>query len=156
MYVLLFDGASRGNPGPAACGFVVYKDDELVEARGEFLGSTTNNVAEYKGLIRGLEFLVRRGVKEVTIYADSELVVKQIKGEYKVKSPHLKPLHSYAQKLLKNFEKVSILHHPRSSNREADRVANLALDRALKSAGQPLAGSRLLEESPGSTGQDAG
>ncbi len=138
MYKLLFDGASRGNPGPAACGFAVYHDDERVEARGEFIGVTTNNVAEYKGLIRGLEYLVRRGVKEVTIYADSELVVKQIRGEYKVKSPNLKPLHQQALDLLKRFEKVHIFHHPRRENREADRLANMALDRALKSVGQPL------------------
>ncbi len=156
MYVLLFDGASRGNPGPAACGFVVYRDGERVEARGEFLGTTTNNVAEYKGLIRGLEYLLRKGAREVTVYADSELVVKQVRGEYKVKSPHLKPLHQEAVNLLKMFDKASILHHPRSSNREADRIANMALDRALKSAGQPLAKTGLPEESPGSTGQDAG
>jgi ribonuclease HI len=84
LYTLLFDGASRGNPGPAACGFVVYVNGEKMEARGEFLGVTTNNVAEYRGLIRGLEYLVRKGATKVTVYADSELVVKQIKGEYKV------------------------------------------------------------------------
>ena len=156
MYTLLFDGASRGNPGPASCGFVVYRDGDRVEARGEFLGVTTNNVAEYRGLIRGLEYLVRRGVKEVTVYADSELVVKQVRGQYKVKSPNLKPLHQQVMNLLKKFEKVRILHHPRSRNREADRVANMALNRALKSAGQSLPSHGLAEESPGSTGQDAG
>ncbi len=139
MYTLLFDGASRGNPGPASCGFVVYRGDEKVESRGEFLGITTNNVAEYRGLIRGLEYLVRMGAKEVTIYSDSQLVVKQIKGEYKVKSSHLKSLHQQAMNLLKKFEKADIFYHPRGKNSEADRLANMALDRVLKSAGQPLA-----------------
>jgi ribonuclease HI len=139
VYKLLFDGASRGNPGPASCGFVVYKDDEKIECRGEFLGITTNNVAEYRGLIRGLEYLVRMGVKEVAIYADSQLVVKQIKGEYKVKSPHLRSLHNQVMNLLKKFDKVDIFYHPRSKNKEADKAANMALDRMLKSAGQSLA-----------------
>ncbi len=156
MYTLLFDGASRGNPGPASCGFVVYRDDEKIESRGEFLGITTNNVAEYRGLIRGLEYLLRIGAKEVTVYTDSQLVAKQIRGEYKVKSPHLKSLHRQAVNLLKKFDKADIFYHPREKNREADKAANMALNRMLKSAGQSLETLGLPEESPGSTGQDAG
>jgi ribonuclease HI len=123
------DGGSRGNPGPA--GFGVYVQDEAgaeVASLYGFLGVTTNNVAEYQGLIHGLRFALERGARRVRVFSDSELVVKQISGAYKVKHPGMIPLHGEARLLLRRFESWSVNHVPRARNREADRLANRALD----------------------------
>jgi ribonuclease HI len=123
------DGGSRGNPGPA--GYGVYVQDATgTEVAGlyGFLGVATNNVAEYQGLIQGLRFALERGARQVRVFSDSELVVKQIGGTYKVKHPGMIPLHREARDLLRRFDGWSVTHVPREQNREADRLANRALD----------------------------
>jgi ribonuclease HI len=126
---LYVDGASRGNPGPAGAGAVLY--DPEGQKRGQvsrYLGETTNNVAEYQALLRGLELALNLGVKNLQILADSLLVVQQIRGAYQVKTPHLFPLYSQAQKTLQKFSACAISHLDRSLNREADRLARQAID----------------------------
>ncbi len=128
-YTLNFDGGSRGNPGPAACGWVIRDSEgELVSKAGEPLGDTTNNVAEYTGLLHGLEEAVRLGVSSLEIRGDSELIVKQVKGEYKVKNAGLKPLFQQVCDLMSQIAEVSISHVYRSDNSEADALVNEALD----------------------------
>jgi ribonuclease HI len=132
-FFLQFDGGSRGNPGPAGIGVTITTPtgDDVYEL-GEFLGSCTNNVAEYTALIRGLEAAIALNASQLTVKADSELVVRQIKGIYKVKSPDLKPLFERAKKLMANIPKVAIDHVYRSDNSRADALANLAMDRKTK------------------------
>jgi ribonuclease HI len=127
--MLFCDGASRGNPGPASYGFVIFQDDEIIAQQGGCLGITTNNVAEYEGLVRGLQKCLSLGAKELTVKSDSELLVRQLNGIYRVKAPHLAPLFGQASQLIKQFGKVSIVHVPRAENKLADALANLALDR---------------------------
>lgn len=123
------DGASRGNPGRAAIGALVTDESgNIHKIVSKFIGITTNNQAEYKALIAGLEAAAVLGASEVIVRIDSELVVKQIKGQYRVKKPELAPLHRRACELLAGFESHSLEHVPRSLNRPADRLANLALD----------------------------
>lgn len=127
--ILQTDGGSRGNPGPAAAGITLTDPDgtPLAEA-GFFLGTCTNNVAEYEGLLRGLEIAANSGVTELTIRLDSELIVKQLKREYRVKSPDLKPLFEQVNQQLRNFKKWSIDHVRRNLNKRADELANMAMD----------------------------
>jgi ribonuclease HI len=125
-----FDGASRGNPGRAAIGVVVLKDGVLVREISETIGETTNNIAEYRALLRGLQEAQALGARSVRICSDSELVVRQLLGEYKVRSEALAPLHREARRLIRQFERVSITHVPRADNRGADALANRALDAA--------------------------
>lgn len=126
-----FDGGSRGNPGPAGAGVVLEADDGTVlRGFGLFLGHTTNNVAEYRGLIAGLEAARQLGAVGVHVRGDSELVVKQLLGDYRVKNETLKPLFDKATALLRQFEHVEIAHNTREHNRLADRLANLAIDKA--------------------------
>ena len=149
---LYVDGACRGNPGPAAYGFVLYSGGKRVLEGKGFLGTSTNNIAEYTALIKGLESAWMGGfVGELDIFSDSQLLVRQITGAYKVKHPELKVLFSDVQELLQRFPKTRIFHIKRGLNREADMLANKALDEALKKTGQPPAGS-LREESPGPVG----
>lgn len=132
MHVIVeFDGGSRGNPGPAGFGVVVRSGDDgtpLVTA-GRFIGSATNNVAEWRGLIHGLERARDLKASRVIVRGDSELVIRQMKGEYRVKQPHLKPLHDRALSLLRCFEEVRLEHNRRHLNELADRLANLAMNR---------------------------
>lgn len=128
---LYCDGASRGNPGPAAYGFVVFSGGEVVAEEGKCLGITTNNVAEYEALIRGLERCRTLGGNEVVVRADSELMVRQLNGQYKVRSPHLVPLFEKARQLLRSFPRSRVLHVRREENSHADALANKALDNAL-------------------------
>lgn len=126
---LYADGGSRGNPGPAASGAVLYADDGAVLAEiGTFLGVTTNNVAEWTGLLQGLEAALARGVDELAVRLDSELVVKQLSGDYRVKHPGLIPLHAKAKTLLRKFGRVDVRHVPRKENKAADAVVNQVLD----------------------------
>ncbi len=126
---LYADGGSRGNPGPAASGAVLYGDDGAVLAEiGTFLGVTTNNVAEWTGLLQGLEAALARGVDELAVRLDSELVVKQLSGDYRVKHPGLIPLHAKAKMLLRKFGRVDVRHVPRKENKAADAVVNQVLD----------------------------
>lgn len=133
MEILLYtDGASRGNPGEASVGIIIYDHDgNVLKEEGEAIGVATNNVAEYKAVIKGLECAKELGATGVTLYADSQLLVRQITGEYKVKSEGLRPLFEKVKKLITNFEKFSANHVPREQNKEADKLANLALDNSL-------------------------
>ena len=123
------DGGARGNPGPAGIGAVVSDADgnELL-AEGAYIGETTNNVAEYKGLLLGLELARKLGADEVEVINDSELVARQIGGQYKVKHAGLKPLFLEAMKSLRSFDKWSVRNVPRADNARADELVNEALD----------------------------
>ncbi|RKH19772.1 reverse transcriptase-like protein [Corallococcus praedator] len=126
------DGAARGNPGPAGAGAVLMDTQGAVIARlGKFLGHQTNNHAEYMGLLLGLQHARTLGAREVEVYADSELLIRQLDGRYQVKSATLKPLFQEAQKLLKTFSKVKLAHVPRAQNAEADEMSNRAIDERL-------------------------
>jgi ribonuclease HI len=125
------DGGARGNPGPAAIGVVVRNDDgAIVEAVGETIGRTTNNVAEYRALLRGIELASAHGADEVELIGDSELIVRQIEGRYKVKHADMKELHAKAKKRLAGFDSWSIRHVKRAQNADADKLVNEALDNA--------------------------
>jgi ribonuclease HI len=139
------DGGSRGNPGPA--GYGVRIEDEagqLVEELHEALGTATNNVAEYRGLLAALRWARDHGVRALRIRSDSELLVKQMKGIYRVKNPGLRPLYDEAQHLARQIGRVVFEHVPRERNTEADRLANKAMDEVgLKPA--PPRGQRAFE-----------
>jgi len=128
-YDLYVDGGSRGNPGPSGAGAVIKSPAGAVVKRlKKHLGSGTNNRAEYMALIMGLEAAHKLGAKSLRIFADSELMVRQISGRYRVKSPILQPLYTRARGLLSSFEDFKINHIPRSRNSEADGLANEAMD----------------------------
>ena len=123
------DGGSRGNPGPAAYGYVLETDDGTVlDARGETIGVATNNVAEYRALLAGLEAALDRGVDELEVVSDSELLVKQMRGEYKVKNDALRELVEDAHALARRLAKISYTAVRREHNELADRLVNEALD----------------------------
>ena len=125
------DGGARGNPGPAAYGYVLEADDGTVlDARGETIGTATNNVAEYRGLLAGFEAALERGVEEVEVISDSELVVKQMRGEYKGKNETLRELVDEAHALESRFRRVTYTAVRREHNELADRLVNEALDSA--------------------------
>jgi ribonuclease HI len=128
---LFTDGGSRGNPGPAACAFVLEAEDGTVlEARGESIGVATNNVAEYSALVAGLERAVEAGVDELEVVSDSELMVKQMRGEYKVKNRALQDLFLDASRLARAIRSVTYTAVRREHNELADSLVNEALDRA--------------------------
>jgi len=123
------DGGSRGNPGPAGIGFILLDDSgNPVYRGGRFIGQATNNVAEYEALLWGMEVALAAQMGDILIELDSELVVKQLLGQYRVRNANLKPLHQRAMTLLKRFSRVSVAHIPRSSNTQADALANEAMD----------------------------
>jgi ribonuclease HI len=123
------DGAARGNPGPAGIGVIIQNDKgEVLHEISGFLGQATNNVAEYTALITALEKAVSLNAQEVQLFTDSELVVKQIKGEYRVKNEGLKPLYQKAKGLIQQLGSFTITHIPREKNKEADRLANRGID----------------------------
>src|SRR5437660_6882589 len=126
------DGGARGNPGPSGYG-VVVKDQsgKRLAALHEYLGQQTNNVAEYQGLIAALEYAVQHGHKALKLISDSELLVRQLEGIYKVKNPALRDLHSRAKQLIAQLDWFSIEHALREHNREADRLANAAMDKGM-------------------------
>lgn len=126
--IIYTDGGSRGNPGPAGIGVAIYDKDILVGEIGEYIGEATNNVAEYKALVRGLEECRRLGAARVKVFADSELLVKQINGQYKVKNEGLFPLYQEAYFLSKGFDNFSIAHIKREKNKIADALANRGMD----------------------------
>ncbi len=126
-----FDGGSRGNPGPAAWAVTLLDGDgRVVEGFAGSLGRATNNVAEYRGLIEALRLAADRGARALELRSDSELVVRQMKGEYRVRHPDLRPLFDEAVALAARFESFRIVHVRRESNREADLLVNRALDLA--------------------------
>jgi len=125
---LYFDGASRGNPGPAAIGWVLVSGDGIVAEAGERIGQATNNLAEYEALVAGLEAALEYGFEEVVIRGDSELIVKQVRGEWDTNDPDLRERRVRARELLMDFDEWSISHVPRELNDRADDLANEALD----------------------------
>src|SRR5208283_4889509 len=125
------DGGSRGNPGPAAYGVAIETaQGQAVTAFAKFIGETTNNFAEYQGLLAALQYALDHSYPRLRVLTDSELMARQISGRYKVRSPDLKPLHEKAQALIARLESFSIRHVYREQNREADRLANKAMDDA--------------------------
>jgi ribonuclease HI len=127
--VAFIDGSSLGNPGEAGCG-VVLKDEEgtVLQMLGEYIGRATNNVAEYRGLLACLQLACQMGVRSLTVFSDSELMVNQMKGTYRVKQPHLKELHSQALEAIRTDSLRFTIHHiPREKNREADGLARRAI-----------------------------
>ena len=125
------DGGARGNPGPAAYGYVLETEDGTVlDARGEVIGVATNNVAEYRGLVAGLAKAVELAVPDVEVVSDSELLVKQMLGEYKVKNEALRELSLEATRLARKLDNVDYRHVRRAHNELADRLVNEALDAA--------------------------
>jgi len=125
-----FDGGSRGNPGHAGIGVVLSAEDGTpLVTRGMYIGTATNNVAEYMALILGLREAAKLGATKIQIRGDSELVIKQMRGEYRVKNPALKQLFDQAQSLASKFQSVGFEHNLRHHNSLADRLANLAMDR---------------------------
>ncbi len=124
------DGGARGNPGPAALGVVLYEGEEKIAELKRYLGEATNNVAEYEALIAGLAEAQKKdfGSRSIEVRMDSELIVKQMRGEYKVKDKNLKVLHARAKELIAGFSKVEFVHIPREENTEADALVNEALD----------------------------
>ncbi len=128
--IIYTDGGARGNPGPAGIGAVIFDEHKaLVAEISEYLGVATNNQAEYKALIAALKKAASLGAAELECYLDSELVVKQLKREYKVKNKDLAPLFLMIHNLSLNFKKISYTHIPRERNQAADKLANEAMDR---------------------------
>jgi len=129
------DGGSRGNPGPAAFGVVITAPDgQTVAAFGKFIGTRTNNFAEYQGLLAALQYALDNGYSRLRVLTDSELMARQISGVYKVRHPDLKPLFAEAQARIGRLASFSIRHVYREQNREADRLVNEALDNARRPA----------------------
>jgi ribonuclease HI len=150
-FTLQFDGGSRGNPGPAGIGVVVSAADGTpLVTLGRFIGRATNNVAEYRALITAMEEALKLGAKRILIRGDSELIIKQMRGEYRVKNPDMKALYDEAQALVRDFEQVKIEHNLRHKNELADTLANLAMDRRTDVTEVPGAkgGSATSEPSP--------
>jgi len=130
--IIFTDGASRGNPGPAAIGAVIQDEaGKPIASLSQRIGTTTNNEAEYRAIIAGLQKAVSLGAREVELKSDSELVVRQINGSYRVKAPALKPLYQQVKKLQGFVERLTITHISRRQNTKADRLANKALGPAV-------------------------
>jgi ribonuclease HI len=130
------DGGARGNPGEAGCG-VVLELDGTRELHHLYIGRATNNVAEYAGLLAALERARASGATELTVHSDSELLVKQMTGVYRVKQPHLQNLWLAAQQLARAFRRFQVRHVPRAANAEADRLANRAMDERTSTLPRP-------------------
>jgi ribonuclease HI len=132
-FVLEFDGGSRGNPGPAGLGVRLITEDGVpLYELGEFIPHATSNVAEYTGLLRGLNAALKWQASKLTIRADSELVVRQLNGQYKVKSPDLRPMYEQALRLIDQIGNVKIFHVYRENNKRCDFLANQAMDKRAK------------------------
>jgi ribonuclease HI len=126
------DGAARGNPGPAGAGAVLVEPNgRVVERLGKFLGVQTNNYAEYMGLLLGLKRAKEMGIQEVEVFADSELMIRQLGGRYQVKSPSLRPLYEEVLELLNEFRRFKLVHVPREMNAAADEMSNKAIDERM-------------------------
>lgn len=129
----MVDGAARGNPGEAGCGAVIVDErGRTVRELSRYLGRTTNNVAEYHGLLMGLDALLKMGRRNVRIQSDSELLVRQLTGRYRVRDEKLKPLFARAIELLGQLDSYRIVHVPREMNKPADRLANRGVDKGRK------------------------
>lgn len=133
QWLLMVDGAARGNPGVAGCGAAIYDErGVVVKELSRYLGRATNNVAEYEGLLMGLEALLGLRRKNILVQSDSQLLVRQLNGEYRVKDEKLKVLFERAVSLLRQFDSYRILHVRREMNKLADRLANRGIDDATK------------------------
>jgi ribonuclease HI len=128
MIEVYTDGGSRGNPGKAACAFVVYKDGELLHQESFYLGFTTNNQAEYQGLLKSLEFLISNNIFEAKFFSDSELMVKQIQKLYRVKDEGILKIYNEVSQKKNKFRDFQISHVRRESNKLADSLVNRCLD----------------------------
>jgi ribonuclease HI len=146
---LEFDGGSRGNPGPAGIGVVIRAQDGTpLVTLGRYIGKATNNIAEYRALITAMEEAKKLGAKRIKIRGDSELVVRQMTGVYRVRHPDLIPLHRQAKELLESFDQATIEHNYRDKNELADRLGNLAMDRRADVTDVDAAASTLDTPSP--------
>jgi len=129
MAKLFTDGGARGNPGVAGCAAILFDDDgQLINFTGEFYPHATNNFAEYSALIIGLKMAIKNNIKQLSCFLDSELVVKQLNGEYKVKDENIKIFYSKIKKYLEEFDSIKFSYIPREQNKHADRLVNLILD----------------------------
>jgi ribonuclease HI len=126
--IIFTDGACRGNPGEAGIGIVILKQGKTIKEISEYIGKATNNIAEYAALLRGLKESAILNAKHVEAYSDSELLVKQINGEYQIKNQGLKPIFRHIQSQINNLSSFSIKHIPRERNAAADKLANQAID----------------------------
>lgn len=132
MHLTIYtDGASRNNPGESGAGVSIMQHGLFLEGISRYLGTTTNNIAEYTAAIIGLERAVQLGASKVMLCADSELMVKQLNGQYKVKNEGLKPLHARAKELILRIGRVEIQYIPRERNKDADALANKAIDEKI-------------------------
>ena len=135
------DGGSRGNPGPSGYGVVILGEDgKVLGELSEFLGMRTNNVAEYSGLLAALDFALAKGHPRLRVVSDSELMVKQIRGQYRVQSPDLRPLYEEAKRRIAKLEAFQIEHVLRGKNKKADELANQAMDRGMRRKSEIKAG----------------
>ena len=141
-WILRTDGGARGNPGPAGAAYVLEDPSgEVSSSAARFLGETTNNVAEYEALILGLRAAAEGGVRRLRVFADSELVVRQVCGHYKVRNEGLRPLHRRVSELVSGFEAVEVRHVRREENTAADALANEAMDGRCDVGPQPAGDS---------------
>ncbi len=132
MHCVLFtDGGSRGNPGPAGAGYVLYQDKDIKHKGSKYLGKKTNNEAEYSALVLGLEKAIELGFKDLEVNMDSELIVKQMRGEYKVKNKNLIALFANVIALTNKFDNISFKHIRREKNELADELVNEVLDKEM-------------------------
>lgn len=131
-FKLYTDGGARGNPGPAGIGYVIWQGNKLVDKGGKYIGEATNNQAEYQAIILGLQKAKELEIGELECFLDSELVVKQLNREYKVKDKDLAPFFVKVWNLSLEFKKISFSHVPRAMNKEADKMVNQAIDNAVK------------------------
>ena len=132
-WLLMVDVAARGNPGDAGCGAAISDESgALVKELSRYLGKTTNNVAEYEALLMGLEALIAMGKKKIRVQSDSELLVRQLNGQYRVRDPKLQILFERARSLLRHFDRCTIVHVRREANKLADKLANRGIDDARK------------------------
>jgi ribonuclease HI len=150
------DGGSRGNPGPSGYGAVIEDPQGRIVARlAQFLGIQTNNFAEYSALLAVLQWASENGAKRLRVVSDSELMVKQMKGQYKVASPGLRPLYEQARRLAGRLEKFEMRHTLRGGNKEADRLANEAMDKGTGKGREQGSGNRDQGKQPGAPGPDS-
>ena len=126
------DGASRNNPGEAGAGVLIFRENKPIAELARYLGTTTNNIAEYTAAIMGMEHAVKLGASSVRLFADSELLVKQLNGQYKVKNEGLKPLYQKVKDLIAKIGTVEVQYIPRARNKEADALANKAIDEKIR------------------------
>jgi ribonuclease HI len=132
-WLLTVDGAARGNPGDAGCGAAISDESgAVVKELSRYLGKATNNVAEYEALLMGLEALIAMGKKRIRVQSDSELLIRQLNGQYRVRDPKLQILFERARSLLRHFDRCTIVHVRREANKLADKLANRGIDDALK------------------------